>query len=115
MNGLHSTSLLLCVMFVILSGCTSPAIGDARYQNGGISVNLTSGLDSADAWMQVTVYQIKDLQQREYLVVTSPVTLKTGENEIFIPAPLEPGSYKLYIYLIRNGERKTAVIRDIVV
>ena len=31
------------------------------------------------------------------------------------PEHWNPGQYKLYIYLIQNGERKAAVIRDIVV
>ena len=116
MNGLHRPLLpLVCVLLVILSGCTSPAIGDALYRNGGISVNLTSSTDIPGAWMQVTIYQINELHQRELLVVNSPVTLRKGENEVFIPVPLEQGTYKLYVYLIQNGERKTAVIRDIVV
>jgi len=116
MNGLHRPSLLLlCVLLLVISGCTSPAIDDASYRNGGISVNLTSSRDIADAWMQVTIYQIKDLHQTEYLVVNAPISLKNGKNGIYLPAPLEPGNYKLYIYLIQNGERKTAVIRDIVV
>jgi hypothetical protein len=116
MNGLHRPSLLLlCVLLVAISGCTTTAIGDARYSNGEILVNLTSSSETADAWMQVTCYRIEDLHQTEVLVVDSPVSLKTGESKITLPAHLEAGSYKLYIYLIRNGERNTAVIRDIVV
>jgi hypothetical protein len=116
MNRLHRLSLLLlCVVLVIISGCTLAAIDDAGYRNGGISVSLTSSSEIPDAWMQVTIYQIKDLHQKEFLVVNTPVSLKNGGNEIFIPALLEPGSYKLYIYLIQNGQRKIAVIRDIVV
>jgi hypothetical protein len=116
MNGLHKPLILiLCVLLVVLSGCISAVVGDARYYNGGISVNLNSGNPMPDAFMQVTVYQVKDLQQQEYLVLYSPVNLKIGENTVFFPAQLEPGTYKLRIYLIHDGERKTAVIRDIVV
>jgi hypothetical protein len=43
------------------------------------------------------------------------VKLETGDNTVLIPAPLAPGNYKLKMYLIQNDERKTAVIRDIVV
>jgi hypothetical protein len=43
------------------------------------------------------------------------VKLKNGENTVKIPVSLQPGTYKLNIYLIQEGERKTAVIRDIVV
>ena len=41
--------------------------------------------------------------------------LNTGDNTVLIPVVLAPGNYKLKMYLIQNGERKTAVIRDIVV
>jgi hypothetical protein len=44
-----------------------------------------------------------------------PVRLNNGDNNVFIPLMLKPGTYKLNIYLIQDGERKTAVIRDIVV
>jgi hypothetical protein len=116
MKKLHRPLILiLCVLLVVLSGCTSPAVGDARYHNEGISVNLNSSSTMPDAFIQVTIYQIKDLQQQEFLVVTSPVNLKQGANTVFFPARLEPGTYKLRIYLIHEGERKTAVIRDIVV
>ena len=36
-----------------------------------------------------------------------------GTNSIVVPANLPAGNYKLYIYLIQDGERKSAVIRDI--
>jgi hypothetical protein len=65
--------------------------------------------------MQVTIYQIRDLHQTEDTVVNTPVALKKGDNELFLPALLEPGSYKHSIYLIQNGERKSAVIQDIMV
>jgi len=102
------------MLLVISSGCTSPAIDEARYEKGGISVRRTRSRDVVDASRQVTLCQIRDLHQTGYAIVNTP-TLKTGNNEINLPAPLEPGGYKLSIYLIQNGERKSAVIRDIVV
>ncbi|PKL70419.1 MAG: hypothetical protein CVV30_03415 [Methanomicrobiales archaeon HGW-Methanomicrobiales-1] len=65
--------------------------------------------------MQVTIYQIRDLHLTEDTVVNAPVTLKKGDNELFLPALLEPGSYKRSIYLVQNGKRKSAIIKDIVV
>jgi len=116
MNGLHRSSLLLlCALLVVTAGCTSPAINDIHYDNKGISVDLTSSSEITDAWIQVIIYRITDLHQTEYLFINSPVTIKNGKNEVFLPALLEPGSYKLHIYLIQNGQRKTAVIKDIVV
>ena len=116
MNGLHKPLMYVtCVLLVLLSGCVSTEVGDATYQNKGILVNVNSTSPMPDAFMQVTVYVVKGLQQQESLYVTSAVNLTPGENAVFFPAPLQPGIYKLRIYLIHNGERKTAVIRDIVV
>jgi hypothetical protein len=116
MNGLHRPLLyVICVLLVVLSGCVSTEVGDASYQNNGIQVNVNSSSDMPDAFMQVTIYEVKGLQQQESLFITSPVNLTKGENKVFFPTPLQPGTYKLRIYLIHNGERKTAVIRDIVV
>jgi hypothetical protein len=93
----------------------SAGIGDAGYTGGRIYTNITNTGEPSGGYVQVTIYQIKDLHQQELTVVSSPVSLKTGENSIFYPVDLEPGEYKLYIYLIQNGERQTAVVRDIVV
>ena len=116
MNELHRPLFFVfCVILALLSGCISAEVGDAWYHNNGISVNLNSSDAMPDAFMQATIYQVKDLQQQEYLYVIIPVNVKQGENTVFFPARLEQGTYKLRIYLIHDGERKTAVIRDIVV
>ena len=65
--------------------------------------------------MQVTIYQVTGLSQQEQSFVMHPVSLNNGDNKVFIPLHLQPGTYKLNMYLIQDGERKTAVIRDIVV
>jgi hypothetical protein len=116
MNGLHRPLFyVICVLLVLSSGCVSTEVGDAKYQNNGILVNVNSPSAMPDTFIQVTIYEVKGLQQQESLYVTSAVNLTKGENTVFFPAPLQPGTYKLRIYLIQNGERKTAVIRDIVV
>ena len=61
------------------------------------------------------MYRIQDLHQQEFAVIEGPVALREGENTISFPAQIGPGQYKLYVYVIQNGERKTAIIRDIVV
>ena len=90
-------------------------VGDTGYTNGSIYVKITNSGEPADAYVQVTVYKITDFQQKELMVVNSPAMLNPGENTIHIPARLEPGQYKCYVYLFHNSERKTAVIRDFVV
>ncbi len=112
----RSLSILAVVVFVSLScGCTSTEIGDVRYHDRGLSVHVSNSGDPFDGGIQVRVYEIKNLNQQELTVTGIPVSVKTGENEFTVPVPLEPGTYKMYVYLTQDGERKTASIRDIVV
>jgi len=105
---------LVAVCF-LAAGCISTNVGEAGYRNGTISVAVTNPSGPAEAYVQVTVNQVTDLRQQEVAVFGSPVNLTPGENRIAIPGQIDPGEYKLYIYVIQNGERRTAVIRDIVV
>jgi hypothetical protein len=107
--------LALLVLFSFFCGCVSSSIGDMRYTNGSLATTITNPGHPADAFVQVTVYEVNGLTQQEYTVVMEGIKLKTGDNAVKIPVTLKPGTYKLNIYLIQEGERKTAVIRDIVV
>jgi hypothetical protein len=109
-------SLLAIVIFIALSaGCTSLAIGDVSYHNRELSVHVSNSKDPFDGGIQVRIYEIKNLNQRELTVTGIPISVLKGENEFAIPVVLEPGTYKLYIYLTANGERKTASIKDLVI
>ena len=117
MRDLLSGLLCLCLVFLLVleTGCTSAAIGDVSYGNRTLTVPVSSTADPVDAFIQVTVYKIRDLHQQELTTVQQPVHLASGENTLQVPLSLEPGSYKLYIYILKPGERQTAAIRDIVV
>ncbi len=106
---------VLLILFMILCGCVSTSIGDVSYADTGITAKITNPDGPADAFIQVTIYQVTGLTQKEYSVVMAPAKLLTGVNTVLIPVNLGPGTYKLKMYLIQSGERKTAVIRDIVV
>jgi hypothetical protein len=106
--------LALCTI-VLLAGCIAVGIGESRYTDGGIEVHVTNAGEPAETYLQVTVYEIKDLRQQEAATLNTTVTLRKGENVVLVPGTLPPGSYKLYIYLIQNYDRKSAAIRDIVV
>jgi predicted PurR-regulated permease PerM len=108
-----TTSVLILVLLVC--GCISVSVGDVSYGNGTLAIRVTDNTGPSDGYIQVTVYRIQDLHQQEFTVIEGPVILNKGENTIFFPAQIGSGQYKLYVYLIQNGERKTAVIRDIVV
>lgn len=107
--------IALLVLFIFLCGCVSTSIGDVSYKNDGISTRIYNSEGLSDAFVQVTIYQVTGLSQKEYTVVMKSAKLQTGDNDVLIPVSLQPGNYKLKMYLIQNGERKTAVIRDIVV
>jgi hypothetical protein len=100
---------------LILSGCTSIGIGNAEYANNTISLPITNTGGPSEGYIQVTVYEIINNQQEETDVLYAPLVLQQGENTALIHGTLDPGQYKLYIYLIQNGERKAATIRDIAV
>jgi len=111
-----------CVLIFILvagcllaAGCVSTSVGETGYHNGTVFVTVTNPSGPADAYVQVTVNLVKDLRQEEVAVFGSPVNLVPGENRVIIPGQIGPGQYKLYIYVIQDGERRTAAIRDIVV
>jgi len=105
----------ILVLVLIGAGCTSTAIGDVSYSNGTIIVPVTCTGEPADAFVQVTIYEIKDFSQHELTFIQVPVTLSPGANEVLVAAPLPAGTYKLYVYVLKPGERQTATIRDIVV
>lgn len=112
----RSLALLAVVLLIILSsGCTSSEIGDVSYHDGGLSVRVTNTGDPFEGGIQVTIYEVKNLNQQELTVTGIPVSVRQGDNRFTIPVPLRPGTYKCYVYLTEHGVRKTAGIRDIVV
>jgi len=110
-----TAGLALLVLFSVVCGCVSSRIGDVSYTNGVLAATISNPGQPSNAFVQVTIYQITGLSQREQSFVMHPVKLNNGDNNVFIPLSLKPGTYKLNIYLIQDGERKTAVIRDITV
>lgn len=107
--------ILVLAMFPLFAGCVSTGVGDTFYGNNSVIVNITHAGEPADVSVQVTIYHIANLTQEKYSVVSAPAMLVNGENTVAVPVLLEPGAYKLYVYVLGNGDRKTAVIRDIVV
>ena len=110
---LLSGALLLLIL--LAAGCTSLSIGTVAYGNGNLTVEISGPATPQDTGVQVTVYTVDEYSQHELLSTGTTVTLGGGENTVEIPAQLAPGRYKIYVYLISDGERETAVIRDITV
>jgi hypothetical protein len=101
--------------FIFLAACVSTTIGEVAYSGGNLTIPLIHSGGPSEGYIQVTVYQIVNNQQEEKETLYAPVSLHQGENTASVSGVLEPGQYKLYIYLIQNSERKAATIRDLVV
>lgn len=114
---IHGFLVFFGIVFlaVFLAACVSTTFGDVGYSGNGLTLIVTHDGGPSEGYIQVTVYRISNNRQDETGVYYAPLNLQAGENRVFIPAPLGPGQYKLYFYLIQNGERKAATIRDIVV
>lgn len=114
-GSLLAAGLVILVTAVFCAGCTSFSVGDVGYANQSIVIDITHAGEPADAHVQVTIYRIANLTQEQLAILGAPVSLVPGKNTLIVPARLLPGSYKLYVYIIKDGDRKTAVIRDITV
>ncbi len=115
MTGYRGIFGALCIFFILACGCTSLAVGDAAWKEGALSIHVSNNGDPVEAGIQVRVYQIDGLNQKELTNTGIPVTLARGDNTVNIPVSLEPGTYKLYVYVTINSERQTASIKDLVV
>lgn len=104
---------ILLIVLVVAAGCTEVSIGEVTYSSGMLEVPVTNTGPASEAFVQVTVYEIKDFHQQERMFVQEPATLNNGENPVRVPAHLPCGDYKLYVYVLKPGERETATIRDI--
>jgi hypothetical protein len=116
MSGSVVPVLAGCIVLVVLAacaGCTGTSVGDVGYSNHSLTVNVSNTGDPADVHIQATVYHITGLDQKVSVITGTDATLEAGLNHVVIPVELEPGQYKLYVYVLSNGDRKTAVIRDI--
>ncbi|MFA5236917.1 MAG: hypothetical protein WC362_03570 [Methanoregula sp.] len=110
--------LLLGVFLLLLlaaAGCTMLSVGDVSYGAGNLTIPIRDAGDPVDTGVQVRVYSLTDFEQHELLTAGTTVTLAGTENTVTIPLRLDPGRYKIYVYLTRDGQRETAVIRDITV
>ena len=105
--------LLLPVLF--FAGCVSTPVGNVSYADGNMTVAVAHTGTPMNAGVQVRIFSLGEFEQHELLTTGTDLTLVEGENSAILPVRLDPGRYKLYVYLTANGEREAAVIRDIVV
>jgi len=104
---------LLMILAIFSAGCFETSFGVVEYSYPLLNVEIINSGEETDAYVQVTVFDLSDFRQIETGKYVEDVNLKKGSNLVSVPVELEKGTYKLYIYLIVNGERKVAEIRDI--
>jgi hypothetical protein len=110
--------LLFCFLLVLLmvaAGCTSLSIGDVVYGAGNLSVTIAGTGAPAGIGVQVRVYKLDEFEQHELLTTGTTATITGPETTVEIPTHLDPGRYKIFVYLATDGQRDAAVIRDIAV
>lgn len=107
--------VLLVAALLLSSGCISTAVGNTWYENQSVRATVSHTGEPANLTVQVTVYRIDGMSQEFFTVITTPVSISHGDTLVILPTELPPGSYKLFVYVLGDNDRKTAVIRDIIV
>jgi len=116
MNGPAWLIPLACLTLLLVSaGCSTLSVGDVTYGDGNLSVAIAGTGAPENIGVQVRVFALDEFGQRELLTTGTTAQIGGNKDTVDIPVSLAPGRYKLYVYLTRDGERETAVIRDIAV
>jgi hypothetical protein len=106
--------VLLCLCG-ITAGCMTASIGEVAYGQNNLYISATNQDPSAQAVLQVTVFRINNLVQTEIFRQAEFIQFESGTHQYQMPITLNPGTYKIYIYITVNGDSKARVIRDLVV
>ncbi len=109
--------LLVAVLGIlgVLAGCVGNSLDTVSYNGRELQIEATNGGGAVDAVLQVNIFQIRDLEQTQIFENASVVTFEQGKNAYSVPVDLDPGKYKLYVYITVGNERTASIIRDIVV
>ncbi|WP_130646497.1 hypothetical protein [Methanofollis fontis] len=107
---------LICLgILALTAGCAGIGFGDVIYSDGSLQVVVNNPGEAVDATVQVTVFSTNGVSQTEVANFVRPTTLEPGTNAFEFEVDLEPGTYKLYLYISKGTERSVSVIRDITV
>lgn len=110
-------SLILIVLsllvFGCIAGCLSYSFGAVAYDGEELDIQVFNAGEPREVVVQATIFQIKEFSQVEVYKKAEYRYLERGENEYRIPIDLEPGSYKIYLYVMIDGNRAATEIRDL--
>lgn len=108
-------SAVLIFFLVCTAGCVSVEISDPVYTNGNLTTVMEYHGETRDVWVQNTVYKLDGITSEKVETVILPYTFSEGAQIIELPFELEPGSYKVNIYVLgrdENSDRIAAIIRN---
>ncbi len=111
----HIILILLCGAFLFAAGCTAASVGYIRYRDGVLYIEATNEGPATQAVLQVKIDQIKNFSQSEIFKKADFIDFASGTREYQVHIPLEPGRYKVYIYIIVDGDSKARVVRDLTI
>lgn len=105
--------MLFLALLLSASGCMNYSFGETIYNNSKLNIQIYNSGEERYSTVQVTIFSLKDLRQKEYTKCVETVWLKNGLNEYSFPVELEEGEYKMYLYILEDKKRASAQIRDI--
>ncbi len=118
--GLKTVFFVLLIAVTILAVCSGGCVTDCTFGNpvydgSNLTVTVENAGAERTAAVQITIYSLDNFRQIEYDTLVSTVDIKNGINQYSLPVKMKNGSYKLYLYVLDNGRRHSAQIRDITV
>jgi len=105
--------ILIVAALTGAAGCLSTAIGDVRYDGGTLHIPVKNAGEPVDAVLQVAVSEVSMFEQHEIARDAWYIVLDPGSNEYTVPIDLGPGTYKLFIQIFADNDRRASVIRSL--
>lgn len=110
---------VICIVLV-LAGGSSITADTPVYENGVLKTSIHYDGEQKDVWFQYNIFRqdtlLSSTQVLDSLAVTG--TLTKGDSVSELEINLEPGEYKVFIYVLERDEgtkRITGFIRNIVI
>ena len=113
-TGLMCALAFAGIFMALLScGCLTYSFGDVWYDDGSLNAMIKNDGDRKEVVIQATVFDLSGFRQVQEGVYANAYVLDAGENLYQVPLKLDKGSYKIYPYVLEDGKRSSAVIRNI--
>jgi len=107
----------LVVILIIFGGVSNYDLNTPKYQDGKLLTTITNSGEEQKIWVQYNIFRQEGFGSEQIGNTFSYVMdMKKGNNLSTCDVTLEPGPYKIFIYLTSysdNPERIAGFIRDI--